>query len=344
MPHEYQPLFRPMPDRSKNTGFPEVKPEPLEPVANYYPFSNGRYEVTPGLSRLTRSFGNSEADSRILQIDRLYDEYRKQKLVARQDDLDKYICKGTLTERQETRINEFLINNMVTEYPSYFRLVSEPKRLALVNHLSGDRIYLDRAYRFIAADDNDSSLHPPYQSGMDALICQLQEDFCVLTIEDGISRLQFAHVCFPNNWLAREKIGQDFMALHNPVSEFEQANPRGHKIISALLKGGPYIRFAWGLSNDNHLRHLPGLNSTVCFSTNGDPLYVRVERQVLQGIPDIGCVLFFIRTYYYDCLWIKRRPDLCESLQSALMDMNTGALMYKGLKESRDSIVDWLRG
>jgi len=312
-------------------------------MARYFPFSSGRYEATPGLFKLGHPFGNDLMDSRILQIDEHFLPYREQKLQAREHEYDQHVCKEMLTDTQERAVNKFLASCMAKEYPDHVELDSNRRGIRLTNKLTGDEIYFDHEFRFTGADTGKEYPTLTYQSGIDALVCQLQEDFCIVSTNSGTSRLQFAHICFPNNWLAKDKIGQDFMALHQPVSGFERANPKGHKIIAGLLTGGPYARFAWGLSNDNKLSHPPQYSTPVRFAADNDPLYLRVERQILQGIPDIGCVLFFIRTYYYDCRDIRLDAGLSGSLQRALASMDAGILEYKGLADARDAIIDWLR-
>jgi len=329
-------------------GAPAVKDSntkfgPKNPVARYFPFSSGRYEMTPGLFKLGHQFGNELMDSRILQIDEQFFSYREQKLQAREREYNQNVCKEMLTDTQERAVNKILASCMAKEYPGYVELDSNRLGTRLTNRLSGDEIFFDHDFRFIGADAGKEYPTLTYQSGIDALVCQLQEDFCIVSTDSGTSRLQFAHVCFPNNWLAKDKIGQDFMSLHQPVSGFEQTNPNGHKIIAGLLTGGPYIRFAWGLSNDNKLSHPPQYSLPVRFAGDDDPLYLRVERQTLRSIPEVGSVLFFIRTYYYDCRDIRRDADLSGPLQKALASMDAGILEYKGLTIARDAIIDWLR-
>lgn len=312
-------------------------------MARYFPFAGGRYEMTPGLFKLGQFFGNGLMDSRVLQIDEHYGHYRKQKLLARSSDFDRHVCKNMLTDQQEARVNRILMQHLVNEYPEYFSFEAASDITGLRNRITGEVIVFDNEARFVDSHTTNEPLEPAYLSGIDALACQFQEDFCIISAGAESSRLQYAHICFPNNWLAKDKIGQDFMSLHQPVAGFQKVNPNGHKIIAGLLRGGPYVRFAWGLSNDVNLSHPPGLSPPIRSPGENESLYIRVERQVLQGIPDLQHVLFFIRSYYYDCEEVMRNSDLNRALQNALLGMGTEILRYKGLAQHRDEIVDWLR-
>jgi hypothetical protein len=66
------------------------------------------------------------------------------------------------------------------------------------------------------------------------------------------------------------------------------------------------VRFAWGLSTDTPLNHHPEPPMNILplqwqgrnFDPNNPRLYLRIERQVIWGLPKYEAVLFVIRTYF----------------------------------------------
>ncbi|BAY77048.1 hypothetical protein NIES25_35060 [Nostoc linckia NIES-25] len=74
-----------------------------------------------------------------------------------------------------------------------------------------------------------------------------------------------------------------------------------------------------------------------------DPrLYLRIERQVIWGIPECEAALFTIRTYFRDCAVVKKDSMLRSKLYDAIQSMTPESLIYKGLVESKASILEWL--
>lgn len=322
----------------------KTKFRPLPGPAKYFPFTRGRYDEKPNLSRLGKNFGNGDIDGQVLQFDNLADIYRQQKLRARIKSYSRYICESMLQGSEEARsINQILIRIACTEYPEFFRKQVSKNGWQLQCLLSGDTLYFHNNDLFRGSENKSSETHVDYRSGLDALACQFQEDICAVKLEDSSDRLIAAHLCFPNRWAAAQKIGKSLIEIHQPVTRFNEANPKSASLIRAVSGKTPFVRFAWGLSNDSHLDHHPDVAEKFHFEGDGDALYVRIERQVLVGIPENKLLLFFIRTYYEDCRKLRQHPEIAEGLAATLTSMSREFLAYKDLLDSRDRIVQWLR-
>lgn len=325
------------------SGHTQSRPGSLPAPAIYLPFSGGRYSVKPNLFKLGFDFGNPGVDGKILQIDNQYDDYRKQKIASRKSDISQYY----LEEKQDTTawrepVNRFLRDVLVSEYPKHFMIKTMPEGWQLHCELSREILAFNSQNRFMPEASICTSKLPVYRSGFDALASQIQEDVCILSVDNGNDKLIAAHLCFPNRWAVTEKIGRSFAGIHQPVAGFNSANPRPDSLVKAMLHHGPYVRFAWGLSNDTELNHHPLRFPEIYFDKAGDPLFVRSERQVMCGLPDQGIILFFIRTYYSDCYDLRTDPVSNRGLREALHSMNDKELAYKGLHRCRDRIADWL--
>jgi hypothetical protein len=315
----------------------------LKNPAKYLPFCNRLYDVKPNLHRLGHDFGNDLADRNVLQIDNQVARYRQQKLRCRDSRFEKYYCNELLPNgNEETSIHAYLITTLNREYPNLFQVLRTPGEMTLSSRLTGENLRFDDnfAFRGVTKTGNDRPIQ--YSSGLDALTSQIQEDICVATITGDLDRLVAAHLSFPNQWSPTDKVGKNFDTIHHPVALFADQNTRPHSLIRALTRGGPYVRFAWGLSSDDDLDHHPDLCRTVQFCSSDDQLYVRVERQVTVFLESAELLLFFIRTYYYDCRELLKISTNRHALLASINSMKPATLEYKGLTGSKSAIVRWL--
>lgn len=149
----------------------------------------------------------------------------------------------------------------------------------------------------------------------------VRDDICVLARTGGAWRLVAAVVCFPSRWRLAEKMGQDVLAIHDPVPGYRQglAAPTT-KVFDALT---PRWRVNWTLLDDPQLfqprspggGHRPGPDS-----------YLRVERQCLVPIADV--VAFTIRT---DVVAIAELPaDRAEAVLAAARTTPAELGAYRG--------------
>lgn len=313
----------------------------------YFPLDKGQYQVTPGLHALGTDFGNGVADNHIFQFDENFDHYHQTKTAARTEALEKYYCKEKLNNQKKSIINQFIIQQLFHERPDLFSYQKQPNRHQLHCRLTGETLTFDPQYELIENQPESTG----YVDGLDALAMQVQEDIALVEMTgDGHDRIVALHLCFPNHWAAKDKIGNSFLTSHASVPGMEKINKRAKQLLNSLLNKGPYVRFAWGLATDKYLNHHPvapeGVDKNLwlgrCFDPVDPQLYLRVERQVIYGFPTITTLLFTIRTYFYDVAVLKQSPTKREALQSALQSMSSDTLKYKGLSEGLPLILDWL--
>lgn len=320
-------------------------------AACYFPLSSGRYEVKPGLMPFGTDFGNGLLDRQVFQLDDHFPHYRQMKLLARAERLSKYYQTCNYSETVAGAIVQMIVDRLVQEHPRSFWV--EPlgeDEFALHSRLTGERICLNLDGQLLQAMGEDSVM-PPYRSALDALAAQVQEDLAVICrAADGKHWLGAVHLCYPNHWSAEEKIGKDFGMIHAPVAGMGAMNRRGSALVHTMIARRPMVRFAWGLSMDTRLNHHPEPPSTVPialwqgrqFDRRQPRLYLRIERQVIWGLPGCDAALFSIRTSFRDCAAIKADEDLRSSLCAAIRSMSRESLIYKGLAASQCDILDWL--
>lgn len=311
------------------------------PPARYFPFASGQYTTAPSLHKLTTDFGNGKADQRIFQIDAQWPLYFQNKVQCREESIEKYFKTHQLREKAAQQLTQFIIQQLLGEYPSIFSLEEQQEDFLFTNHLNQEVIRFDQNYTLIEPGK--------YVSALDALACQVQEDMAVWQREGDADRMTMIHLCAPNHWSPAEKIGKPFSWVHQPVAGMEKMRQRYQPMMKTLIRGGHFVRFAWGLSTDNRLNHhpelAPGWETEAWQGRHFDPdnpsLYVRVERQTLSGFPEADAVLFTIRTYFEEVR--KMEPVHRKALLKALTSMSAEALEYKGLKKNLDNIGTYLR-
>ncbi|MEJ2344868.1 MAG: DUF3445 domain-containing protein [Gammaproteobacteria bacterium] len=326
-------------------------PGRLPQPARYFPLSGPRYEVKVGLHRLGTDFGNGAADARVFQLDRDWPAYRRAKLQARAERLDKYVCRDPrLGARAVQHLTEYLLIRLPREHPAQFRREPRPGG-GYVLHcaLSGERLVFDR-YLDLAAVEGPDSRTPGYGDGLDALACQIQEDLAVgETAPESGERLTYLHLCCPNYWAAEAKIGGSFLSVHRPVPHFDRIGRQAGALIETLSRRGPFVRFTWGITTDPRLNHHPqppaGADPAQWNGRRFDPqqprLYLRVERQVNIPLSKAGAFAFTIRTYLREIEELG--SDRIATLAGAIASMTADSLHYKGLASQRQAILAWLQ-
>ncbi len=314
----------------------------------YFPPHQGRYEVKPGMYKLDYDFGNGDGDRHLFQFDASFDFYHQTKLTARRENLHKYYQTCNYSDDVNREVIKLIITRLLVEYPQYFHREGFPNGdFALHCLLTQETLYFDRQYCL-------NTFNTKYACELDAIACQIQEDVTVIcrNPDTGQNWVSAIHLCFPNHWSAAAKIGQDFLTVHQPVAEITPINRRADSLVKAMIYGQPMVRFAWGISTDTYLNHhpqpAPGFDIQLWsgrrFCLDHPQLYLRIERQVIWGLPQVHAALFTIRTYFRDCAVICQDIHLRNQLISAIESMSPESLIYKGLSQSKGDIRKWMEG
>jgi hypothetical protein len=321
------------------------------PPAKYFPPDKGKYEIKPGLFKLGLDFGNGHADRHMFQIDSDYHHYHHAKINARAESLSKYYQTRHLGEHSKKTMCQFIMQRLANEHPRYFAIKRHGNITAFGCEPSRQQLLFDEQMQLLKTQGDGQAVQPAYYDCLDALGCQLQEDLAIIKLgKNGDNHVAALHLCFPNHWSAEEKIGKDFGAIHAPVPGMARIIRRSDAIVSSMINNGPFVRFAWGLSTDRRLNHHPvspaGIAERVWQGRHFNPrepkLFLRIERQVIKGFPDIQAALFSIHTYFTDCATLKQDPTKRNSLIAAIQSMNAASLRYKGLHQSKKDILEWL--
>jgi hypothetical protein len=324
----------------------------------YFPYQKGRYDVAPGLTPLTKDFGNGPWDQRLTQIGDDFGKFRSQFIENRtHEPAGKYVCVAANADLGAVgEISAFLASQLSTDYPNdifYQNGIFQSK-------LTHEKFEIDAAHNRVrsplsraAGESLATETFMNYECAWDAIGAQIPDDIAIWKLNpDGSEEVEALHLNCPNHWAAADKIGKSFAAVHQPVAHIEKIVPWAVSLLEGIIHKGPYVRFAWGVGTDDRLNHhpepAPGFSvkqwNGRSFDPNDPKLFVRVERQVLWGFPKLNRALFSIRTYFQDVEELKKtNPEAVSGLKDAIMSMSPQSLQYKGLTHDRDAIVTWLQ-
>jgi hypothetical protein len=303
----------------------------------YLPFLSGTYTTAPGLTPITKAEGR---DRYVFQIDETYDHYIANKKSCREENIKKYYFENKLQPETITAVNQYIVRQLLAEYPDYFHFDAKGERFELINHKADEHLVWKPDWQSIESNS--------YLSLFDALCCQVQEDIAIFQLTSDTDYLSAIHLCSPNHWAPGEKIGKPFTDIHRPVPAMERTLTHYRKMLEAIVHAPhPSTRFAWGIATDTRLNHHPeappGIDQREWQGRKHDKdtvWYIRSERQNLIGFPEVNAFLFTIRTYFYAVDGLSTHEQ--RMLSSALMSMSPETLRYKGLAESAGFLEDKL--
>ena len=213
--------------------------------------------------------------------------------------------------------------------------------------LVADRLRTEHGLHGSFDDDTQPLAHRWHQAAM-----SVQEDLALLHRgHDDVGDTLMLHVCFPSGWRPERLLGASFAEIHRPVPDFPQfkgpggdeVDPRSRKaaqsMVRAMVDRGPYTRFVWTVSADDHLDHHPEQGRRAAWGNDGVTVdgWFRCERQITWPLAGVDGALFVIRTYLtpFGALSAEER----RVLQEAVAVMPDEIAAYKGMLAGRAEIL-----
>ena len=171
-----------------------------------------------------------------------------------------------------------------------------------------------------------------------------EPDFLLLKPDEGHMRLVAACVCFPSSWDLAEKIGRPIEDIHGIVPGLNEAiGNQIHTFLAKLRPGPAFLRANWGLSRSPDLNQHPDLKLPRLDSQPTlEEIWLRIERQLLTGLPAAQGVLFGIRIEVHPLAEIKRDPLVRQRFIRALRTMPEQMAQYKGIAQAREKLLSLL--
>ena len=307
------------------------------------PYIPTEYSTKPGLNKLN--------DEKHFIIDEMLPLYKNEKEDARLENLGKYykereftnktafadIHKGNQDFLMKT-ITMWRADQLAKEY-KHISFRNEGEHYVLDNEITGEAVWTDEKLKVVqilkspvctCAKQCSGCAYPkPYATLFDAICSQIQEDVCIMQNDELVT----SHVCLPSWWSVEEKMGMNMAEIHSKVPGMNDTNYK--QIWDACLNKGPFLRYNWGLTDTLVLNQHPTKNIGKDFDTGN--VYLRIERQVLQGFPIIKSVLFLIRTFVADVKTLTHQQRA--TMITAIENMTDEELEYKGMRETKESII-----
>ncbi|WP_338248215.1 heme-dependent oxidative N-demethylase family protein [Dictyobacter halimunensis] len=245
------------------------------------------------------------------------------------------------TEAAQWEVLELLLPQLAARYPQWFTLKVEQGRWHWHNQL------LNEETEFRPGMLADLRLSPLHWLGR-----QLQEDLLVLdgNMETGFP-LVAGLLCFPNSWCLEEKLGQSFLAIHEPVPSFARHLGRSSQLLLQRLKAGrPVWRLNWAFRSTPRLDITPRAAGEVLRSyanlsedTVGERCWLRVERQTLTRLPETEAILFTVHTYQAPVAEIVVDPVAARKVERVLTTTPPEMLAYKGVSPFIEPLLAYLQ-
>ena len=305
------------------------------------PYIPTEYNVKPGLKKL-------EEEKHFI-IDEFYSLYRKEKMDARHEKLEKYYIEEPICPQYQQNAHSLLMKTitlwMAQALGKQYKKISFRHAAELYvfhNDYSNESVWVDEDLNVVqtikspdywySEDRSEKYPDPAYKNLFDAVCSQIQEDVCILQDDQLVA----SHVCLPSWWSPEEKMGKSMKEIHKDVPGMDETSYE--HIWNACLHKGPYIRYNWTLTDTPILNQHPSKNIGKEFDREN--LFLRIERQVLQGFPEVHGVLFLIRTYVGDIKTLDKKQRV--TLGDVVNKLTPDELEYKGLTHYKENVVSYL--
>jgi hypothetical protein len=179
-------------------------------------------------------------------------------------------------------------------------------------------------------------------TGLDALIeaaLMVADDLVVMksVVVAGV-------VCSPSRWSLSTKLGQDMLAVHQPVAKYaEQVGGAVDTTMARLKADQPMVRSNWTI--EDHCAMFQPVSPSAPMVSDPSQLWVRMERQTLRALPLCGGSMFTIRTYQQPITeYVARGAEKARTLHSLITRLPDDVAKYKSMLHYRESLLDWLEG
>ena len=211
----------------------------------------------------------------------------------------------------------FHVDRQLEWYLEEKRKAQETQQVFGEHNISGE-IY-DAFAEFIQKHGPDH-VQPPYT--LESVAMQVQEDIAIHRIKDGKDWLAAYHICLPSGWWPERSLGKPLEELHAPIPGMNLKN--SYKLAETMVHHGPFYRFIWTPIYEYRINFHPSKPKKP-FNPIVPTLYVKVERQITWGVPELGAAFFILREFIVE----PSIPDLWR----ACRDMNEAQRAYKGITQ-----------
>jgi hypothetical protein len=249
----------------------------------------------------------------------------KETILARERDAAFGALQGS--EGAQAEVLELLAAHLLERYPDAYR-----REGGAIRWLPGDRLIT--------------------LGGEPALLTAsrlVQEDLLLMRRDAEGWRLVAGSLCFPSTWVLAEKLGLEMNAIHGPAPGYAGKMAQTVARVFDNLKSEQLVeRFNWSIYGDARLRYAQSKQDPLQRFPPGQSVshaHIRVERQTLRRLPRSGDILFSVRVHVDPAAAFAghaRGRELARALRDQLAALNPAQLVYKGIVEARERLLDAL--
>ena len=232
-----------------------------------------------------------------------------------------------------------LLPDMALHAPQHFTLHIDGSQWTWINRLLGTTT----AFTF---GDAATLPLPP----LDWMGRQVQEDIILMAETENDIVCIAGHLCFAASWCLDDKIGQNFLRIHEDIPQFLERIGRPANLMMQRLKPDrPTGRLNWTVSSTDRLNLAPAVSCEwvpsrrgITADNAGDRCFLRIERQVFARLPETRGILFTIRTYRNPISEVVADPDRLRRFTAVVKGIPRVTREYKGMSSFVDALVDYL--
>lgn len=158
----------------------------------------------------------------------------------------------------------------------------------------------------------------------------LAEDVIVHRMRGTQDWMAAGFICLPSGWWPEEKIGQPLSKIHEPIPGMKLDQSR--KLVETMINHGPFYRFVWSVVFEEKVNFHPSVPK----KKFDGKVWVKIERQMTIGFPEIQSALFVLRQGL-----IQPEEIDYEGLYQACSNMNEAERIYKNIS---DDVLNYLYG
>lgn len=188
----------------------------------------------------------------------------------------------------------------------------------------------------------DRAEHPLVAAGR-----LVQEDLCLMVRRDGAWHLDAGLLCFPTLWRLDDRFGLPTPTVHEHIPHYAEIETRVDRFFDRLVPERVVWRRNFSVKPYPHLfvptskTEMPvGVHHV---ATDGDPYWIRSERQTLRRLVAHDAIVFAIRVQVVRARALLARPHLAAAMAEHLRSWDEPTRRYKFAGSDQfDAFVGWL--
>lgn len=175
----------------------------------------------------------------------------------------------------------------------------------------------------------------------------VQEDLCLMVRRDGAWHLDAGVLCFPTLWRLDDRFGLPTPVVHERIPHYDEIETRVDRFFDRLAPDRPVWRRNFSVKPYPHL-FVPAFKTEMPVGVHhvaddGDPYWIRSERQTLRRVPGHDVIVFAIRVQVVRARVLLQRPDVAAAMAEHLRSWDQPTRDYKFAGSDRfDAFVGWL--